>query len=311
VAWWSDTVYFGLGCNFPKSPGLAVDGELDGANAFGLPSSFPGPSTCAPSVPVNEYEKVFGGMWFGADESAVDKADSGLLASPDLYTCANPGFPYTAWLCASVPTPVYLNLLVDWNQDGDWNDVVSCPSAGVCAPEWAVKNIPVSLQPGCNFLTTPTFLGGPNTGPTWMRMTLTATPVGDDFPWAGSANVGPAAFHSGETEDYPLMIVGRPTAVADQVIPATLRLEPPAPNPSSGAAAFRFAVARAGRVELALYDLVGRRVRTLIAGSVAAGAHDATWDGRDGEGLRVPAGLYYARLRMDGEIQSRCVVIER
>jgi flagellar hook assembly protein FlgD len=107
------------------------------------------------------------------------------------------------------------------------------------------------------------------------------------------------------------MIVGRPTAVADQVIPATLRLEPPAPNPSSGAAAFRFAVARAGRVELALYDLVGRRVRTLIAGSVAAGAHDATWDGRDGEGLRVPAGLYYARLRMDGEIQSRCVVIER
>jgi flagellar hook assembly protein FlgD len=95
------------------------------------------------------------------------------------------------------------------------------------------------------------------------------------------------------------------------VIPASLRLQPPAPNPSRGAAAFRFAVPRAGRVELALYDLVGRRVRTLIAGSVAAGAHDAAWDGRDGAGMRVPAGLYYARLRMDGEIQSRCVVIER
>jgi hypothetical protein len=315
VAGWNDPVYFGFGCNYVKIPGLAVDAELDGTNAFGLPPSFPGTGTCSPVVAVNEYQKVFGGMWFGADESPGDQYDAGLTGpGPDLYTCADPGIPFTAWLCASAPTAVILNVLVDWNQDGDWNDVVTCPGAGpgVCVPEWGVKNFPVTLVPGCNTLTTPTFLGGPNTGPTWIRMTLTAAPVNDDFPWAGSATAVGGKLQGGETEDHPLMIVSRPTGVDPGAEAAgSLRLDPPAPNPSSGTSTFRFALPRAGRAELSLYDLVGRRVRTLIAGSLAAGPHGTSWDGRDEGGSRVPDGLYWARLRMDGEIQSRCLVIER
>jgi hypothetical protein len=313
VASWDDTVFFGFGCNHAKIPGLAVDAELDGSMAFGLPGSFPGASACSPSVAVNEYEKVFGGMWFGADESAGDLYDSGLTGpAPDLLTCANPGFPFTAWLCASTAKAVYLNLLIDWSQDGDWNDVVSCPSDAVCAPEWAVKNWPMTLQPGCNSVSTPTFLGGPNTGPTWMRMTLTATPVGNDFPWAGSVIGGnPGVFHGGETEDYPLMIVSRPTGVADRIDSGSLRLEPPAPNPSPGAMDFHFTLPRQGRAELAVYDLVGRRVRTLIDAATEAGVHAAHWDGRGRDGVPVAAGVYYARLRIEGQLRSQCVVVTR
>ena len=36
---------------------------------------------------------------------------------------------------------------------------------------------------------------------------------------------------------------------------------------------------RPGSAELAVYDLTGRRVKTLVSGSVAAGEHEVQWDG--------------------------------
>ena len=316
VAGWTDAVYFGFGCAIPKAPGFAVDSELDGSTGFGLPSSFPGTSACFGTVPVNEYEKAFGGMWFGADETLADGYDAGLAADPNLTTCSQMIFAYQAWLCGSGPFHAYLNVLVDWNQDGDWNDVVSCPGpAGPisCAPEWCVKNAPVTLSPGCNSLYTPSFATGPNVGPTWMRMTLTSTPVSDDFPWAGSvtaAGRGPTTFAGGETEDYPLMI-STSTGVGDAAGGVAFRLDLPAPNPSPGSVTLRFALPKTTRAELGVYDLAGRRVRTMLAGTLDLGAHTLVWDGRETNGSPARAGLYYVRLRTDEGVRSQCLVLTR
>ena len=101
---------------------------------------------------------------------------------------------------------------MDWNGDGDWNDNFSCPN-GACAFEWAVKNAPIAIPPGCALLTSPAFLTGPFDTYAWLRISLTDTPVPDDYPWAGSATVPGGNYFGGETEDYPVA-VGHATATS-------------------------------------------------------------------------------------------------
>ncbi len=187
---------FWLGC-FPATGG-GVDIEPDGkTNDNGAAVS-----ACNPNVAVDCYETAFG-LTFGQDE-AYGTNDAGLAAAVTFGTCASSTVTFNATNCAGAVRQVFLNILVDWNQDGDWNDNFQCP--GACAYEWAVVNQPVFLQPGCNVVTSPAFRSGPNAGDGWMRITLTNAPVNMDFPWAGSATVAGMAFQNGETEDYPVTI---------------------------------------------------------------------------------------------------------
>ena len=67
-------------------------------------------------------------------------------------------------------------------------------------------------------------------------------------------------------------------------------------------------------VEVALYDLSGRRVRVLFDGEEANGRYtDKVWDGRDDQGQLVPPGLYVARVFVSGDSgdaeQSRVVAV--
>ncbi|HMB69511.1 MAG TPA: FlgD immunoglobulin-like domain containing protein [bacterium] len=66
-----------------------------------------------------------------------------------------------------------------------------------------------------------------------------------------------------------------------------------------------------GAAEVSLYDTAGRRVRTVARGQYAAGTHVATWDGRDGAGSPVPAGVYFLRVDTAGNVQTRKLVVLR
>jgi flagellar hook assembly protein FlgD len=89
---------------------------------------------------------------------------------------------------------------------------------------------------------------------------------------------------------------------------AGLALEASRPNPVEKDAVVTFSVARAGRAELVLYDLVGRKVRTPWSGDVAAGSRAVYWSGADDVGREAPAGLYYVRLRTDEGALKRTLV---
>lgn len=82
-------------------------------------------------------------------------------------------------------------------------------------------------------------------------------------------------------------------------------LGPNSPNPFNAATVVPFALAAAADVELAVFDLRGRRVRVLLAGSQPAGRHVARWDGTDADGQRVAAGTYLYRLRYGNGFTSR------
>jgi len=79
--------------------------------------------------------------------------------------------------------------------------------------------------------------------------------------------------------------------------PATaLRLLPNHPNPFNPTTEIRFDLPRAGRVDLGIFDLEGRRLRTLVAGVREAGEQSVRWDGRDDAGRELSSGVYCCRL---------------
>ncbi len=84
--------------------------------------------------------------------------------------------------------------------------------------------------------------------------------------------------------------VGEPGAAPGQVLVAVR------PNPFRNGTAITYAVPQAGPVVLQLFRPDGRLVRTLLEGQVRAGSGTVTWDGRDGRGHDVPAGIYFYRL---------------
>jgi hypothetical protein len=82
----------------------------------------------------------------------------------------------------------------------------------------------------------------------------------------------------------------------DQAIPTTYVLHPPYPNPFNPSTTITFEVPQTGLVELAVYNIEGRLVRTLIHGMTSPGTHTAYFDGRDGFGNALGSGIYFCRL---------------
>ena len=70
------------------------------------------------------------------------------------------------------------------------------------------------------------------------------------------------------------------------------------PNPFNPSTTITFSISQNGSVNLEVYDMTGRHVRTLLSGEVAAGHHTAQWDGRDERGSSVGSGVYFYRLRV-------------
>jgi hypothetical protein len=92
-------------------------------------------------------------------------------------------------------------------------------------------------------------------------------------------------------------------------VPLGLALGDPAPNPARLSATILYTLPRSMSVRLEVYDILGRRVRSLVKGSLDAGAHEATWDLRSGTGDRVRSGVYIVRLSVSGAQLSRRVVV--
>lgn len=68
------------------------------------------------------------------------------------------------------------------------------------------------------------------------------------------------------------------------------------PNPFNPRTEIRFSLAQAGPVQVVIYDVSGRRVRTVVSGVRSAGSNSAWWDGTDDGGHRVSAGVYWSKL---------------
>lgn len=98
--------------------------------------------------------------------------------------------------------------------------------------------------------------------------------------------------------------VGAPVAVASVARTGFTTLRP---NPFRAASEIRFGLVRPVRTRLAIVDVTGRAVRTLTDGTLPAGEHGVTWDGRDASGGAVAPGIYFVRLTAGDVTETRKV----
>ncbi len=80
------------------------------------------------------------------------------------------------------------------------------------------------------------------------------------------------------------------------------------PNPFNLGTAIAFTTPEDGPASVEIYDVAGRRIRTLAEGFVPAGEHVLTWDGRDESGRAVASGVYLYRLKTRDAVVTRRMV---
>ena len=99
------------------------------------------------------------------------------------------------------------------------------------------------------------------------------------------------------------VVLSLPTAVEAGAVPGHFQLFPNYPNPFNSSTLIPYSLAEPGHVELAVYNLLGRRIRTLEDSHRPAGEFAAAWDGNDEKGMGVSAGVYLYRLQ-SGEMTA-------
>jgi hypothetical protein len=101
-----------------------------------------------------------------------------------------------------------------------------------------------------------------------------------------------------------------PPVLLEPTAGGVARLAISAAGSAGGPTRLRFDLGRTSDIRLEVFDLRGRRVRSLATGWYGAGTHVATWDGRDARGTRVGSGAYFARITAGGlDARVRFVVV--
>jgi hypothetical protein len=93
------------------------------------------------------------------------------------------------------------------------------------------------------------------------------------------------------------------------LLPKTLSFAQPFPNPARTRLNIAYALPRATRVSVRLYDAAGKLVNTLASGDKKPGYYSLTWNRQDAKGRSCACGVYFCTLSADDQLFSRKVVL--
>ncbi len=119
---------------------------------------------------------------------------------------------------------------------------------------------------------------------------------GDDVP-AVYANAGAAKARFDLSTDVD--------GGKEEALPQSFVLYQNYPNPFNPTTTISFSLAEAGEVSLEVFNMLGQKVKTLLAGCVTAGSHTVEWDATDNRGDKVASGVYFYRLTSTEGSQTR------
>ncbi|MCX6132900.1 MAG: T9SS type A sorting domain-containing protein [Ignavibacteriales bacterium] len=107
--------------------------------------------------------------------------------------------------------------------------------------------------------------------------------------------------------------IGLPTSVESNTStsPARFELAQAYPNPFSSSAAIPYQIKKESDVQITIYDILGRAVKTFNVGQQSVGLHSVLWDGRNDLGERVASGIYFCGLHAGGESRVRKLIFNR
>lgn len=109
---------------------------------------------------------------------------------------------------------------------------------------------------------------------------------------------------------FPLNI----TSVQDEennLVPLETKLFNNYPNPFNPATTIEFSVSSAGNISLAVFNLMGQKVKSLINNFYNPGSYNITWNAVDDLGMQVPSGIYFYKLTTGSFVQTNKMILLR
>lgn len=102
-----------------------------------------------------------------------------------------------------------------------------------------------------------------------------------------------------------------PTSIkkAKNIPPGDFALAPNYPNPFNPGTTIRFYLPYHSRVKLEIFDINGRKIRTLLSSDFPKGNHQVSWDGKNDAGVQVTSGIYIYRLQAANFVASRKMLL--
>ena len=94
-------------------------------------------------------------------------------------------------------------------------------------------------------------------------------------------------------------------AVNDPNVPIQFELTQNYPNPFNPSTTITFTLDENGPVTLRVFDLMGRKISTLVNNVKKAGTHHIVWNGKDTFGNKMPSGLYLYSLESNGRVDTK------
>ena len=187
--------------NFGAGFGPAVDFETDG-NAGLCPVFMPNSYDADECFNDGDAGLIKPSSFTIQNNQVVSCPNSANVALGNFCTTAIWGQNVDIHVVNTMPNQAmgYVNVLMDWNQDGQWAGSSACANGQ--APEHVLIDFPVpnGFNGALSTLNPPSFLIGPNTGYVWCRFTITDAPL-NQTDWHGDGQ-----FEDGETEDYLLRV---------------------------------------------------------------------------------------------------------
>ncbi len=97
--------------------------------------------------------------------------------------------------------------------------------------------------------------------------------------------------------------------IPEETLPVELRLGDIHPNPFNGEITIEFGIPEKSRIELQIYDILGRKVISLCDRILSPGSYRSSWDGRDASGHPLSTGIYLAVLSSQSHRQGKKIVL--
>jgi hypothetical protein len=95
----------------------------------------------------------------------------------------------------------------------------------------------------------------------------------------------------------------------DRERPSEFVLSQNYPNPFNPTTKIEFTLAKSGLVTLQIYDVLGRKVRTLVSEELSAGYKSVLWDGKNEDGKDVASGVYFYQLKVGDFSQPKKMLL--
>lgn len=95
------------------------------------------------------------------------------------------------------------------------------------------------------------------------------------------------------------------------VLPKVFALDQNYPNPFNPGTQIKYQLPVAAQVNLAIYNVLGRKVRTLVDGEKVAGFYSVQWDGLNDYKTKVGSGVYFVRIEARGTDSGNFVLTQK